>query len=263
MIFSAMYLHTSNNATSLAFDREHRAKRARIEATNGLVTEAQSGYRYMERGIASTSRAIEGTTTRILTETANMSTAVDALNVGSTTSLGNIGRTTQSLIDEGTREDKPTGHTPRKRPRRVVEDLPPTEHRDILIRRFRSRGMSSVGSETFLAEHLPLPEEEGAESPVVEAMRVDSPAYASPSDDENRPESIPGNSPPALVKSLASSSSSSTSTETVALSLPPSIPALKQPSRSALPQLGTLTDSKAANVVRTRPQRTRRTFGQR
>lgn len=248
---------------SLAFDHEHRAKRARIETTDGLVTDAQSGYRYMQRQVDSTSRAIEGATTRVLTDTADLSTAVDKLNVGSSTSLGNIRRTTQGLVEEATREDKVLGTTPRKRPRKVMEDLPPTEHRDILVRRFRSQGVSSVGSETFLAEHLPLPEEELG-SPVVDGMVVDSPIDASASDEENRSESTSDGSPPALVQSPASSSSSSTSTRTIPVPIVPSIPTLKQPSKTTLAQLGTLTASKAANVVvRARPQRTRRTVGQR
>lgn len=191
-----------------------------------------------------------------------MTSAVDALNAASTSALGNIRRATHSLMEEGVREDKPTGLTPRKRSRRMADDPPPTASRDVLVRRFRSRGTSSVGSETFLAEHLPLPEED-AGSPALDAMMVDSPVDCPFSDEENRSESLPGNSPPPLVKSLASSSSSSTSTETVPVPIAPSIPVLKQFGKIAppQPQLGTLTDSKAANVVRTRPQRTRRTAG--
>ncbi|EJF65955.1 kinesin-domain-containing protein [Dichomitus squalens LYAD-421 SS1] len=251
----------SNTTLTQAFDREHRAKRARIEATDGLVTEAQSGYRYMQRGLASTSRSIEGSTNRILSEMSGMEMAVDALNVAASTTLGNIRRTTQSLAEEGTREDKPTGSTPRKRGRRVVEDFPPTESRDVLVRRFRARGVSSVGSETFLAEHLPLPDGGEAQSPTLDGMVIDSPVDGAVSDEENRFEATPTNSPPPLVKSLASSSSSSTSASTTA-SIPvpaiPSIPVLKQPTK-----LGTLTERSTNVGVRTRPQRSRRTVAPR
>ncbi|TFK78275.1 hypothetical protein K466DRAFT_91212 [Polyporus arcularius HHB13444] len=254
-----------NSSTTLtqAFDREHRAKRARIEATDGLASEAQSGYRYMQRGIASTSRNIEGTVGCVLTETSGMSEAVDALNVAATAALGNIRRATQTLASEAVKEDKPTGLTPRKRSRKMVEDLPPTETRDVIIRRFRSKGVSSVGSETFLAEHLPLPDEEEAASPAMKGVIVGSPIDGSPVDEDCRTEPSPGNSPPGLVKSLASSSSSSTSVETMPVPVAPSIPALKQPSKSSIPYAGTLTDSRTTNVVRARPQRTRRTVGPR
>ena len=226
------------------------------------MTEAQSGYRFTQRGIASTSRSIEGSSSRILSETSSMSTAVDALNVAATTALGNIRRTTHNLAEEGTREDKPTGTTPRKRPRRVVEDLPPTKDRDFLIHRFRSKGVSSVGSETFLAEHLPLPEGE-AESSALDGTVVDSLVDHDglASDAENRFESTPTNSPPPLVKSLASSSSSSTSastTESIPATTIPLVPALKQPSK-----LGTLTDRSTNVGIRTRSQRTRRTIAPR
>lgn len=213
----------------------------------------------MQRGIASTARAIEGTVGRILSETSGMTTAADALNVAATTTLGNIRRATHSLAEDGAREDKPTGLTPRKRSRRVVDNLLPTENREVLIRRFKSRGVSSVGSETFLAEHLPLPEGE-AESPSLNgtaahsSVDVGGPA----SDGENRFEPTPTNSPPLLVKPLTSSSSSSTSASTME-SIPttaiPSIPALKQPSK-----LGTLTERSTNVGIRTRSQRTRRTI---
>lgn len=215
----------------------------------------------MQRGVASTSRNIEGTTRHVLAETSGMSEAVDALNIAAAATLGNIRRAAQTLATEATREDKSTGLTPRKRSRRMVEDLPPTESRDVLIRRFKSKGVSSVGSETFLAEHLPLPEGEEAGSPAMEGMVVDSPVEGLPSDEENRTEPSPSNSPPGLVKSLASSSSSATSVETVPVA--PSIPALRRPTKSALPSMGTLTDSRTSNVVRTRPQRTRRTVAPR
>ncbi|KAI9065177.1 kinesin-domain-containing protein [Trametes sanguinea] len=171
-------IQDSSATLNKAFDREHRAKRARMEATDGLATEAQSGYRYMQRSISGTSRAVELTTSRVLTETSGMAEAVDNFNAAASSSLGAIRRATQDLVEEATREDMPTGHTPRKRSRKVVEDLPRTEPREVLVRRWRQRGMSSVGSETFLAEHLPLPEEDagspsGSASP--EAMAVDSP----------------------------------------------------------------------------------------
>ncbi|KAH9946029.1 kinesin-domain-containing protein [Epithele typhae] len=242
---------TANGTLSQAFEREHRVKRARMEATDGLVTEAQSGYRYMQRGIASASRSIEGSTSRILSETAGMSSAADALNFATTTSLGGLRRTMQTLVDEGAKEDKPTGYTPRKRSRKIIGDQPPTEHRDVLVRRFRSNGISMVGGETFLAEHVPLPEGDEVSSPAETEMVVDSPLETLPSDEENRPEFTPENSPPPAVKSLASSASSSTS-------IPP-LPVIKQPAKPPVPAMGTLTERSTNVGLRTRTQRTRRT----
>ncbi|OJT15735.1 Kinesin-like protein bimC [Trametes pubescens] len=242
-------IQDSDTTLSQAFDREHRVKRARIEATDGLAAEAQSGYRYMQRGIGSTSRTIESATSRVLIETSGMSAAVEHLNAAATSSLGTIRNTVQDLATEATREDKPTGLTPRKRGRRVVEDLPRTEPREVLVRRWRQRGMSAVGSETFLAEHLPLPEEDGdSPSGSPEVMAVASPIDTIAENLENEP--TPLNSPPALVKSLASSASSSSS---VPPELPPVV-GVKVPTKAAA---GTLTD-RSTNIAR-RPQRTRRT----
>lgn len=206
----------------------------------------------MQRGIGSTSRTIESTTGRVLIETSGLSTAVESLNAVATSSLGTIRDTTQGLAAEATREDKPTGLTPRKRGRRVVEDLPRTEPREVLVRRWRQRGMSAVGSETFLAEHLPLPEEDGdSPSGSPELMAVESPIEAIAEELENEP--TPFNSPPGLVKSLASSASSSSS---VPPELPPVV-AAKVATKAAANATGTLTD-RSTNIAR-RPQRTRRT----
>ncbi|KAH9856982.1 kinesin-domain-containing protein [Lenzites betulinus] len=244
-------IDASSTVLNQAFDGERRAKKARTEATDNLVVEAQSGYRYMQRGISSVSRAIESTSTHVLSETSGMSMAVGDLGEAATSSLGAIRQATQDLMNEATREDIPSGLTPRKRSRRVVEDLPHTEPRDVLVKKWRQRGMSSVGSETFLAEHLPLPEED-ANSPTgsPELMAVESPVEVVPSDRENEP--TPFNSPPSLVKSLASSASSSEAVPEIR-----SVPVVKPPSKAATSAAGTLTE-RSTNVLR-RPQRTRRT----
>ncbi|KAI0647148.1 kinesin-domain-containing protein [Trametes meyenii] len=247
-------IQASSNTLTQAFDREHRAKRARIEATDGLATEAQSGYRYVQRQITSTSRAVESTTGRVQAEASSMSAAVDDFNAAASSSLGTLRCATQNLVEEATREDMPTGLTPRKRSRRMVEDLPRTEPREVLVRRWRQRGISSVGSETFLAEHLPLPEEDaGSSATSPELMAVESPVEVASASEERENEPSPADSPPELVKSLASSSSSSDSLPRI-----PMLPTTRQPTKTGSSSIGTLTE-RSTNVVRTRSQRTRRT----
>ena len=56
------------NTWFTAFDEFSRAKRARLDATEAMAADAQSGYRYMQRGTASTSRNVENTTNQILAE---------------------------------------------------------------------------------------------------------------------------------------------------------------------------------------------------
>lgn len=52
----------------LANEGMSRAKKARIEATDSMVTETQSGYRYTQRGLSTTSRNAELMTGQILSE---------------------------------------------------------------------------------------------------------------------------------------------------------------------------------------------------
>lgn len=56
------------NFPCLGFDNLSRAKRARLDSTEAMVTDAQSGYRYLQRGLGSTSRNMETTASQILAE---------------------------------------------------------------------------------------------------------------------------------------------------------------------------------------------------
>lgn len=59
---------TSDSHFPRGLDRHNRAKRARIESTNGLMSEVQTELRHLQRGIASNSRNVEGFSGRVVSE---------------------------------------------------------------------------------------------------------------------------------------------------------------------------------------------------
>ena len=116
---------------------------------------------------------------------------------------------------------------------------------------WRRRGHSQAKSETFLAEHLPLPDGEEAEEDQEDEMVVDS---GTPEEVVEESVTPPPEDLPPHVRSLSSSASSTTS------SIPAPIAAgLKKPtqgvlSKLGLPPVGTLTE-RSTNVIVTRGSR--------
>ncbi|KAI0640345.1 hypothetical protein C8Q79DRAFT_930637 [Trametes meyenii] len=114
-------------------------------------------------------------------------------------SLGTLRCVMQNLVEEATREDMPTRLTLCKWCRCMVADLPCTEPRETFIRRWCQRGISGVGNQTFLAEHLPLPEEDAVSSAASPGpMAAESPVEIASEERENEPS--PADSPPELTK---------------------------------------------------------------
>lgn len=142
-----------------------------------------------------------------------------------------VQKATMALSDQGTREDTPTGSTPKKRTWRYVDEWELTESRPALLEAWRSHGMSAVGSETFLAEHLPLPVDDGGLAADPMDMDAEAPILS-------RSQSpVPSETEVPMVNSLQSSTSS-TSTLPIRLthSRQQSLPILKKASGKAVAQ---------------------------
>lgn len=158
--------------------------------------------------------------------------------------LESIAGAVDALAAQGAREDVPTGTTPRKRVWEYVDKWELTKSREVVLQTWKEQGISKVGSGTFLAEHLPFPEEGGDLDDDTKTM------FPSTTPISPEPENIPSmvGSPDAL--SLISSTSSIAS----GVAPGPRLPLKKAPShRKGIPSLGTLTDSR--NVYTTRGSR--------
>jgi len=115
-----------------------------------------------------------------------------------------IMQTTQrDLMEQGTIRDLSTSTTPKKRTWKFEDQWELTKPREELVRTWREKGVSNVGSETFLAEHLPLPDEDAEtdfrEVPVTPTLEAPPPPMAlesPPPDSTSTAASVP---PPAPV----------------------------------------------------------------
>lgn len=127
--------------------------------------------------------------------------------------LKTIETTAQSLLDQGTQEDVPTGMTPRKRVREYIDKWELTKNRDILLQYWRrepTTAMAIPASQTFT---LPDVIEEAVED------------MAEMKDHTSPVEYIPQapSSPPAGFLTL-----STTSTATLTMEQPPASPPIEE-----------------------------------
>ncbi|KIJ69381.1 hypothetical protein HYDPIDRAFT_145382 [Hydnomerulius pinastri MD-312] len=236
-------------------DRHNRAKRARIESTNTMVTDVQSDLRHVQRGIASSSRNVEGFTARVVSETTSLANSTEKHSMTVTAGLGTIQQSARSLLDQGTRDDVPTGMTPRKRVWEYVDKWELTKSRDVILQSWR-RGTASANT-TPVSAAFSLPEE--TEEPADDEMQSDAEDEAEEDGDVTATISPVITAPArALTPLMVSLSSSTSSTATLPVSQqPPPIPlasALKKTGKSGLPTMGALVD-RPTNILGPRGSR--------
>ncbi|KAG5638374.1 hypothetical protein H0H81_000385 [Sphagnurus paluster] len=206
-----------------AFDQHSRAKRARVEATTAMGRDVESEYLRMRNQIASTSRNIESVAGRVIFESSGLLTAMESYGKNSKETLKSLYTASEGLAEGGACEDASTGSTPRKHTWDYVDQWSLTKPRDAIVKNWRQQGLSNIDSETFLAEHLPIPEADGTEESLDSNLEV----LSLPD-----PENIPSPTP-AVPK--------------------PSRPTSKLSGHKKAPSVGTLTD--ARNVYTTRGSR--------
>jgi kinesin family protein 11 len=178
-------------------------------------------------------------------QAAALSSATQTYHSATITQISTLRQVTESLVEVGTREDKPTGNTPRKKTWQYQDQWELTKSRDVVLKEWRQRGVSAKDSETFLAEHLPLPDGDDQE---VGTNDGDTVMREADEEAEEVEEEI-------LARSIASSVSSSSTAASVTIRQkclsPPPIPAPPVPApvlkpvhkrTSSIPKMGTLTE---------------------
>lgn len=228
-----------------------------------MATDVQSEYRHIQRGIASTSRNVEGFAGRVVSEVGNpnlvhgclfcsdvtarqttgLGNIITTYHKAANTDLSSIQQSTRSLIEQGTREDMSTCLTPKKRVWQYVDEWELTQTRDVVLKTWRQGSGFNAENDTFMAERAPLPAEDTEEEDAkdVEAMVVEPVVLPK----QSRSDDLIPDSPIAL------SVASSTSSTSMPIAPPPTKKTLL---KSGLPALGTLTDL-PTNVITQRGSR--------
>ncbi|KAF7793221.1 hypothetical protein EIP86_004331 [Pleurotus ostreatoroseus] len=229
-----------------------------------MAAETQSAYRYMQRGLSTTSKTAELMTGQVLSETSGLSRVIDGHHKAAGEHLSEIYQATQTLSDQGTREDMPTGMTPRKRAWEFTDQWTLTKTRETILKEWKqnaalsSSSSSSSQSDVSMFEHVPIREEEESEVEVEsEVAMTDGEAEEALSQADEHDETIKV-APVPITKPLVVSTSSDSSSS----SQPPP-PPVRERKRSAatiksgLPTRGTLTE-RPTNIVSRVTRRIRR-----
>lgn len=148
-------IHLLNSTSTDAFERHGRAKRARIDATDGFCADALAESQYLQRAITSMSKSMEANASKVTTEASKAARSAQVYHKSASEHLASMRKTTESLIDQGTREDLPTGSTPRKRIWQYTDDWELTKDRDTVIQLWKRKAVQSQDDGSDL-RRLPL-----------------------------------------------------------------------------------------------------------
>ncbi|KAK0459751.1 kinesin 2 [Desarmillaria tabescens] len=168
------------DSCSTSFEQHQRVKRARIETTKAMGVNVQSEYRSLDLDLASTSRSTEGFVNQVSSTASNLQDMITTLKSSASSQVSSLGCATRSLAEQGAKEDVPTGSTPRRKAWEYVDHWELTKSRDDLLEAWRQKVLSSVKNEAFLAEHLPLPEEDDIASVIDETLSSSAQSPSSP-----------------------------------------------------------------------------------
>ncbi|KIO18808.1 hypothetical protein M407DRAFT_31522 [Tulasnella calospora MUT 4182] len=125
-----------------ALERQDRSKRSRIELTSSILEStsgARGGFEELHRGLNESSARVEQGMEGVVDETMHLSTLASEFVTAGSSAVSKIRGTTAKLSVEGTRDDVPTGATPRKRTWDVVESWERTKGREDVLREWKER----------------------------------------------------------------------------------------------------------------------------
>ncbi|KAG9032021.1 kinesin motor protein cin8 [Tulasnella sp. JGI-2019a] len=131
----ASHVESTEKTYTVAVERLDRSKRARVELTSGMETDAKQGYGQLQEEIKVTEgRMVQGMDD-FVGQIEHGQTLITNMSQEASTTLASIRQDAQQLLDEGAKEDASTGTTPtRKRRWEFVESWELTKKREELIK---------------------------------------------------------------------------------------------------------------------------------
>ena len=181
-------------------------------------------------------------------QSSKLSESVDLYSDATAERLSRTSQLAHTLVEQGARDDPPTGRTPRKRSRTYVEHWELTKSRELILKGWRHAPSSVLDGDTSVAEIVPLPPPEDEENLDPAQVELDSPIFEPDRD-------------PDLAISQSSTLTAFTSSTSSGTSIPPTFekPPLKSkvPStKSVLPAMRTLSE-RSTNLITNRTRRAR------
>ncbi|KAL5533323.1 KIP1 [Sanghuangporus sanghuang] len=161
-----IHVSKSLNSCSKVFEREHKIKRARIESSTHLANDAQSTLQKTQEVLDATTKGFDSFGKQLATESDLLYNEFHAHASAAAFHVSTVQQHNRRILEEGTRQNPPTGTTPQKRKWSYVDKWERTQNRSDLLRDYR-RQRSSAALETVYPLASPtqaVPERQELES---------------------------------------------------------------------------------------------------
>ncbi|KAH8117562.1 kinesin-domain-containing protein [Phellopilus nigrolimitatus] len=151
-------IHVSKtlNSCSKVFEREHKIKRARIEATTHLGEDAQSVLQKTRGVVDSASKALTTFGDQFTEESSALHKRIHSHASSGTSHVSAVQQHNRLIFEQGTRQNPPTGSTPQKRKWQYVDKWEKTQSRSDLLYDYRRQHgtviLDDVASQAFSSE---------------------------------------------------------------------------------------------------------------
>ncbi|CAA7271682.1 unnamed protein product [Cyclocybe aegerita] len=130
-----------------AFEEHSRAKRARIEATNGVYATLEELHSKEQELLTASSKGVEAHSKQSLSWIGKQVKGAKEYEVAATKNLESIEHAASNLASKGIKDDTPTGATPRKRKWQYTHEWSLTRSREELLGALRQQQVSDQDEE--------------------------------------------------------------------------------------------------------------------
>lgn len=130
---------TLSKGAATGFEQARQTKRARVALTESMSAELQQGYRDLQSGLSSTTNNASQTILKLLDEETSLRQTTQSYKANTQKQLGSLRQATRALVESGTRDDTPTGTTPRKRTWDYDDEWERTKSREAVLREWAVR----------------------------------------------------------------------------------------------------------------------------
>ncbi|KAI0302057.1 hypothetical protein BC826DRAFT_495445 [Russula brevipes] len=118
-------------------------KEGEDDATDGLGADIQAESRHFQHAIAAMSKSVETNASKVTAEASKYAKSAQVYQKSASGHLSSMRKATDSVVDQGSREDLPTGSTPRKRVWQYTDNWELTQDRDAVIQGWKRRAAQS------------------------------------------------------------------------------------------------------------------------
>ncbi|EJD06038.1 kinesin-domain-containing protein [Fomitiporia mediterranea MF3/22] len=142
-------IHVSKalNSCSKVFEREHKIKRVRIDTSTHLAEDAQATFQSTRDLVDSTSKEFDTFRKDVTAETERLQNELRSHSSSASSHVSSVQQYNKRMLEQGTRQNPPTGTTPQKRKWSYVDKWERTKNRTDLLREYyRQRGPISAES---------------------------------------------------------------------------------------------------------------------